>query len=122
MKPTSVKFFASNAIVIVADAHEFDLPDRLEDSLVTANQSCLVIGCRHAVDGEVSIKVQSEPAPTDQILVFRGLMNFGSRAITVYDVNLTAMLSATFSSSRQMINVYVDDDQEPSAITVLVAN
>lgn len=108
-----------NSLVLVMDPRGGEIPASMNQSLVSATNSCIAIGCLSEDDGETDVclgprsNVDSGERP-----VFDGTLATPSRKVAVKTVLGETLLEATVPAAVTHIRVWANDAAEPDRIVI----
>lgn len=94
----------------------------MSDHLVSANETCVVVGTLAAPDGETTIALTDE-TPTDLnnlTQVFDGSLLTPALKLSVYTTRQVELLETKVSTSETHIQIWVNREQEPDDIRILI--
>jgi hypothetical protein len=113
-----------NSVVLVLDPQSDDIPASMEGRLIAASSSCIAIGTLCEVDGETHVILTDEKE--DQRVnsklhsVFNGVIATPGERVVVCLVSLEPLAALPVSGKRSGVEVWVNDDSEPSEIRIVV--
>jgi len=108
-----------NSIVFVVDpTHVSVVPEDTGVALVTATDSCVAIGTREQASGETRIRLETASGDLEGSVVFQGLLETPGRKVAVETSELDRLVAIDVENASTHIKVWVDDDSEPSSITI----
>lgn len=120
-----IRFHVPNSLLFVQDYEYGELPEALGSGLVTSTQSSIVVGTRPDFEGPVDIVLTVGPRSNEDDashLVWSGKLHTPNREISVCSVNLDRLLSIEVNSQHPLVEVWVNDDQEPDRILIVVTS
>jgi hypothetical protein len=112
------------SIVLVGD-RSGTVPATMAGRLVSATESCLAVSTRSDVDGPTRIRLidAADSAPDlPRTMAFQGELRLHSRELTVASVDGQVYLRGHVDRPTLGISVFVDDDDEPTDISVVLDN
>jgi hypothetical protein len=119
---TSTMISPPNAILLIMDPGNAEavIPQSMNDGLVAATRSCVVVGTQAFVDGEtaVSLCFDWEGPPEDLMRVFDGSVLTPQRKLAVMTSELETVLERDVEQSEVSISIWVDDLKNPARVIV----
>ena len=113
-----------NSLILVMDHATGLLPDSLNDSLITATDTCVAIGTRAECDGETDVYIGSDPIVVSSDVnlkeAYHGTIATSSGVLTICDVYNDRILDWEIGELSCSISVFVNDSAEPSIIHIVV--
>lgn len=108
-----------HSLILVCDAVSGRIPDSMNQSLISATDSCVAIGCRAEDDGETEIQlgVVADVDPGEQP-VFEGRIRTPSGKLVVRTVLGVSILETNASGAETWIRVWVNDLVEPDRVAI----
>jgi hypothetical protein len=119
---STVTFSPPNAILFLFDRanSEVRIPTYSDGQLIASNDSCLSVGTQAAVDGDVTVTLETTPSDMNQLQrLFAGTMNAPSRKLAIVTAEAQTILEIEVGSSRPEIEVWTDDQRNPARIAVV---
>jgi hypothetical protein len=115
-----------NAILFLFDRgnNAVAIPEYVDGQLVVSNASCVSVGTQAAVDGEVTISLESKTpsAPATGLQkVFSGILHAPSRKLAVVTAEDRTVLECVVSSGTPEVEVWTDDVRSPARIAVIAS-
>jgi hypothetical protein len=110
-----------NAILFVLDPTNEDVivPPLADVEIATSSASCVSIGTRADVDGDVEISASlSNFEPNDLKKVFFGRISTPGKKIAIVTSEFEILLELDVITNRAIVSVWVDDHSNPSVIFV----
>jgi hypothetical protein len=108
-----------NSLVLVMDPCGGDIPASINQSLISATGSCIVVGCRAEDDGETEIRLGlSSSVDPGEKPVFEGRLETVSRKIAVKTVHGATLLEMAVAAATTDIRIWANDAAEPDRIIV----
>lgn len=123
MLKKEIRFQVPNALIFVQDYEFGELPEALSSGLVTSTQSSVAVGTLPDFEGPVNIVLTTGPRSNQDEashLVWSGKIHTPNREISVCSVNNDRLLSFEVNSQETLVEVWVNDDQEPDRIVIVV--
>lgn len=113
-----------NAILFLFDRGNsaVSIPEYIDGQLVASNASCVSVGTQAAVDGEVTIILESKTssaATAGLNKVFSGALQVPSKRLAVVTAEARTVLECEVASGMPEIEVWADDIRNPARITVI---
>jgi hypothetical protein len=117
--------FVPHAIIFILDPNGKDIiiPEYDPISITSSNESCVSVGTRSDVDGEVTIQFgPSIPPPVKTICaqVFYGKVNTPTKQLAVITSNRDVIFCLGVKDLRTSISVGVNDLNNPSLVWIEV--
>ncbi len=112
-----------NSIVFVMDYEYGELPESLDDGLITTTSSSIVVSTRPDIDGPVDIVLTDDPFQNDDNMlhiVWSGKIEAPNNDISVCSVNNDRLMAIGVSRSDPFIQVWANDDEEPDRLVIVV--
>lgn len=108
-----------NSLVLVMDPQGGEIPGSMNQSLISATNSCIAIGCLAEDDGETEILLGlgSDMDPGERP-VFEGRVATPSRKISVKTVLGGILLESAVPAAETRIRVWANDSAEPDRIMI----
>ena len=113
-----------NGMIFITGDKCTELPDWQRGDTLRSNDSCILMGTRPPCDGETRLTMtddrQSPSGMTDLQRVFKGEVSVPTGEVQVFTVLLEPLAVVPVNSTECLVEVWVDDPQEPSRIWVRV--
>ena len=121
---STVTLAPPNAILFVFDPDNrgVRIPEYIDGRLVAANNSCVSVGTRADVDGDVTIVLESTFSAdlvTGLQRVFSGVMDAPGHRVAIVTSDARTILDQLVSSHRPELEVWADDLRNPARIVVV---
>ena len=115
----STRIAPPNSLVLVMDSRGGEIPACMNESLISATDSCIGVACRAEDDGETEIclGVSSIVDPGERP-VFEGRIGTPSRRIAVRTVLGTTLLEVAVSAAATSVRIWANDSTEPDRVIV----
>lgn len=99
-----------------------EAPKSMNDNLVSATSTCVVVGTISAADGEAQITLTDEgnAHATNFEIAFDGEVATPSGKIAVFSARKESLLEAAVPGKRSNIQVWVNHDSEPDVIIIII--
>jgi hypothetical protein len=108
-----------NSLFVIEDQLGGDIPDSMDNLLISATSSCIVIGCKAEDDGETEISVGSLiDVDTGEQAVFDGQVSTPSRKLVVRTVLGLTVLELTVLETKTRVRIWANDEMEPDRIGI----
>jgi len=108
-----------NSLVLIGDTSDWVLPESMGQSLISATDSCVAVGCRAADDGETEFVLGSaREVDPGEPPAFEAVLRTPSRRIAVCSVLGESILDAGVDGQRTRVRVWLNDPVEPDRIIV----
>jgi len=113
-----------NSVVLVMGSKCGEIPESMPGGPVAATASSIVIGTVPPMDGRTEIILTDEPdwprSDPDLRQAFVGSLDVPQDHLAVFTVDLDPIVSLSVSRLRCDVEVWLNDDAEPSRICVVV--
>jgi hypothetical protein len=113
-----------NSLILVVDPVTGDIPNSMARQLVASTGSCVAVGTISAADGETTIVLTDDKrslgSDTEMMLAFEGTIDTPRTELSICSVDLEPILSIPVSTNHVGVEIWVNHEQEPSRICVLV--
>lgn len=98
------------------------IPETLGGGLVAATRSCIAVGTREEHDGETSISISDEGAPSGvgSHPVFDGVIETPSKVLSVCSVLDDVFLELSVVAPKTRVQVWANDLAEPDVLAIIV--
>src|SRR5258705_1228617 len=118
---TEITVAPPNSIVLIAgNIGTAEIPQGLEEGLVSATATCIAVGTRYEQDGNTIIVLTDEPSERDSherpLLAYRGSLALSHGRVGVFSVVLDEIIGMNSRSREPTVDVWVDDSSEPAWI------
>src|SRR5579872_1151610 len=92
-----------------------DVPDEIENRLITATPSCIVVGCRSAQDGPTDINLiqSNELIPPDH-LVYEGNISSPRKKLSICSALNEEIISVELTNTVSHIKIFANHPMEPN--------
>ena len=111
------------SVLLVGDS-DGEIPKTMAARVVSATTSCLAISALPDMDGETRIRLIENPVESTRILhgllAFDGILSIASGNLTVSGVLGEVYLECTLTEPEVRIRVWVNDENTPDDIAVVV--
>ena len=110
-----------NSVVLVSDTASGEIPKSMHDSLISATNSCVAVGCLSEDDGETefTLGTLSELDRKDKP-AFEGMLKTPSHRVAVRSVLGKRLLELPVSQELTRLRIWVNDASEPDNVVVAV--
>lgn len=113
----------SNAIIFLYDlaSEDIQIPEYIDDVLVSANEKCVSIGTQTDVDGDVTIRLSNQIDASDKKSckqVFDGFVSTPGKKLAISTSEDEAILQTDVKEEKTQVFVWVDDSGFPSMVLV----
>ena len=116
---TSMRLVPPNSTVLVEDSSGGEIPASMNQSLITATDSCMAVGCMAEDDGETEITLGNcSSVDTGKQPQFEGLLRTPNRKLAVRTVHGVTLLEMPVPTTETRLRVWVNDPSEPDRIAV----
>jgi hypothetical protein len=113
-----------NSLLLITDRETGDIPESLDNGIIAATETCIAIGTLSAADGETTVFLTDDRATLeghqDLHRVFTGMLATPSTEVHVQTVLLEPVAMLPVERAVNHVEVWVNDDAEPSIVYVLV--
>lgn len=108
-----------NSLVLVMDPDSGVVPDSMEGKLVSNTESCIAVGTRATVDGETEVVFRNSALPRAGLMrAFQGTVATPNQTLSICTIYGDVLLKKKVNVSKSAIEIWVDDETEPSTIEV----
>jgi len=118
------KIAPKNSVLLVMDRDSGEIPESMDGKLVVSMPSCIAVGTLSEADGETSVMLTNENtlahAGSRLRRVFSGVLQTPKKEVHVCTVLLQTVVTLPVSSTQSNVEIWVDNDMEPSRLCVLV--
>ena len=116
---TLIRLAPPNSMIFVEDSRGGRIPDSMNQSLISATESCIAVGCQAEDDGETEIVLgYCNNVDTGELPVFDGVLQTPSRKLVVRTVLGTTLLEMPVPRAETKLRVWANDRTEPDQIAV----
>lgn len=117
--------YVPHAIVFVYDlsGNGIDVPEYVDDDLIASNETCISIGTKSDVDGEVTvdlIKKADHVLEKNYTKVFKGFINTLGKKVAVSTSEIEGILATNVDTIKTEVSIWVNDSELPSMIFIEV--
>ena len=112
-----------NSVILLADSEYADVPKTMGDSIVSTTDSCVAIGTLMESDGETRVLLTDERQAIQQTgyrSAYRGALVSHSLCLRILTVNGQSILTMIVPDKNLLVEIWINDDNEPDSIQVLV--
>lgn len=115
----STRLAPPNSLVLIEDPSGGEIPDSMNQSLISATDSCIAVGCRAEDDGETEIVLGNcNKVDTGEQPMFDGLLRTPTRKLVVRTVLGITLLEMPVSETQTRLRIWVNDPTEPDRIAI----
>lgn len=108
-----------NSLVLVTDSRGGEILASMNQSLISATDSCIAVGCRAEDDGETDIFLGTcSSVDPGERPIFEGQLSTPSRRIAVKTVLGATLVEASVSGTTTTVRIWANDPKEPDKIIV----
>lgn len=118
----TVSVVPSNSLILVMDRTVGVIPETMAKGLVAATPTCIAIGTRSEHDGQTSLSLSDEGAPSGFGVnaTFDGVLKTPSKTLSVCSVLDEVLLETSVPSDQTRVQVWANDTAEPDRIAIVV--
>jgi len=111
-----------NSVILIMDRTIGEVPESMNDGLVSATSSCVAVGTLSEFDGETSITLTNDSIiDTPQgSPIFDGYIDTPSGKISICSVTDEPLIECEVSEPNTKIFIWVNDETEPDEIYIAV--
>jgi hypothetical protein len=113
-----------NSLVLITGSRDSIVPADMLNKLIASTSTCIAVGTRSETDGTTHIILTDEPVrvQADSRLhnIFAGDLETPNKVINVETVLLTSVAQLPVATCRSRLEIWVDDNTEPTKIGILV--
>jgi hypothetical protein len=106
------------------DRDSGEIPESMDGKLVVSTPSCIAVGTLSEADGETSVMLTNENilahAGSGLRRVFSGVLETPKKEVHVCTVLLQTVVKLPVSSTQSNVEIWADNEMEPSRLCVLV--
>ncbi len=115
--------FVPNAIIFLYDVtnNDVQIPEYIDDVLISFNETCISVGTQADVDGEVALKLSSQITMTDKSLynkVFNGSIKTPGKTLSISTSEEEGFISIDVVGQQTKVSIWTDDLNYPSIVLV----
>lgn len=120
MKNT-IRIAPPHSLILIEDSLSGQIPDSMNQSLVSATESCIAVGCRAEDDGETEIYLGHHLNSNIGVqLVFDGVLQTSSRKLAVRTVLGTTLLEMDVLETYTRLIILTNSPTEPDHIAIVI--
>ena len=121
---TETQIAPKNSLLLVMDRDSGEIPESMDGKLIVSTPSCIAVGTLSEADGETSVMLTNEKAvahPGSGLhKVFGGVLKTPKKEVHVCTVLLQTIVKLPVSSTQSNIEIWADNEMEPSRLCILV--
>lgn len=115
----SVRLAPPNSVVLIEDICGGEVPDTMNQSLISITDSCIAVGCRAEDDGETQIVLGDlSEVDAEKQLVFDGVLRTPSLRLVIRTVLGVTLLETPVSDAETRLRIWTNDLTEPDQIVI----
>jgi hypothetical protein len=115
---SSIKIAPPYSLIFIADSGRGEIPERM-DRPVTSTDSCIVVGCLAAVDGETEFTLgETRDVDRGDPPVFHGLLKTPNCRIVLHTAEDETILQATVPRRETVVRIWVNHPSQPDRVIV----
>lgn len=111
-----------NSVILIMDRTIGDVPESMNDGLVSATSSCVAVGTLSEFDGETSITLTNDSTANKPQghPVFDGHIDTPSGRLSICSITDEPLIECEVAKSQTKVLIWVNDELEPDEIYVAV--
>jgi hypothetical protein len=115
----SLRAAPQNAVVLVGDPNNCEIPRTMSGELIAATNSCIAVGCLADIDGEseFTLGLASEVNPGHEP-AFEGILDTPNRIVAVRSVQGEQLLKSAVPGQKTRVCIWVNDARAPDKVIV----
>lgn len=111
-----------HAVIYISDRENTneETPENKKGNLVAVTTSCISIGTCPPMDGVVTIRIMESKSQLEGIKVFEGYIETPEHNLSVSTSELKVLASVSVLSEKTKIEIWANDDREPTIINIVL--
>ncbi|WP_153018979.1 hypothetical protein [Lysobacter capsici] len=119
----SIAIAPPNSLIFIMDYLAGDIPDAINDALVSSAASCIAVGTLAEFDGATTVTLASAMQDVAHLTnVFNGVLDTPSRQLSICNVKIEVLLFLAGLTERTNVQVFANDLSEPDQILVVASS
>lgn len=117
-----VEVESDHPVVLLYDPHSnmVTIPEMCSDNCVSSNETCIIVGTQHYVDGPVYVDLADSSSKETGHLLFAGKISAPSKFVAVHTAEAKSLIKFGVMANIVSVQVWVDDPSQPSKILFAV--